>query len=121
MRKVILMISLLMFQNTAFSNDEKILVRVNELLKATEENNYEAFQKNGSTDFRAIKKSDFEKVSHQLSKHLKSGSTLTFLTTYKQGGSLIHLYKITFKDNSNDFLVKIVLSENGETLGFWIA
>lgn len=118
--KKLLYLALIFLQVSALGKEFKVENRVNEHLQATVKNNYAEFIKNGSDDFKKLDKAEFEKVAKQLSPKIKEGMDLMFLTTLNQGPYLVHLFKLSFKNKKEDALVKIVLGEKNETLGFWI-
>ncbi len=116
--KTLLLIIAVFFQIGIWAEDSKVENRVNELLKATAQKNYAEFIKSGSVEFKTLDKKEFEKVANQLSEKINKGMKVLYLTDLKKGEHIIHLYKVSFK--SEDALVRIVLNEKFETLGFWI-
>lgn len=89
------------------------------LFKAIEKSDYEAFITDGESPFKQLKKAQFETVSAQLAPKLKAGSEVSYLGELKQKGYRVTLWKITFKDGSDDALATLSV-KNGKIGGFWI-
>lgn len=89
------------------------------LLKSLENNQYAAFIEDGSDYFKSrISEQHFSNVSQRVAQQLKNGYDLIYLTEFKQAGLVGTLWKIEFKDGSDDALAKIFL-EDGKIAGFW--
>jgi hypothetical protein len=89
------------------------------LLKSLENNQYASFIEDGSDYFRSrISEQHFNNVSQRVAQQLKNGYDLIYLTEFKQAGLVGTLWKIEFKDGSDDALAKIFL-EDGKIAGFW--
>lgn len=116
--KKLLLIASVFLSISLWAKEFNVENRVNELLKATAQKNYVEFIKSGSTEFKNLDKKEFEKVANQLAPKINEGMKLLFLTDLKKGEHVVHLYKVSFKNE--DALVRIVLNEKYETLGFWI-
>ena len=91
-----------------------------QLLTAAEDVDYEAFVQNGTPAFKTgITKQMFEGVSAPVSPRMKKGYETHYLGKLKQGGFQVHLWKLTYKDNGDDTLAKLVL-QKGKVAGFWL-
>jgi hypothetical protein len=89
------------------------------LLKSLENDQYAAFIEDGSDYFKSrISEQHFNNVSQRVAQQLKNGYDLIYLTEFKQAGLVGTLWKIEFKDGSDDALAKIFL-EDGKIAGFW--
>ncbi len=99
--------------------DPGIQSQVIKLLKSIENNQYETFLEDGSEYFRSrISKQHFANVSERLGQQLKNGFDVIFLTQFKQAGLVGSLWKIEYRDGSDDALAKIFM-EDGKIAGFW--
>jgi hypothetical protein len=99
--------------------DPGIHSQVVKLLKSIENNQYETFLEDGSEYFRSrISKQHFANVSERLGQQLKNGFDVIYLTQFKQAGLVGTLWKIEYRDGSDDALAKIFM-EDGKIAGFW--
>ena len=89
------------------------------LISAVENADYETFTADGTEEFRAMKKEQFKKISSQLGPKLKTRSELSYLGELKQRGFHVTLWKLTFKDGSDDSLVTLSMKD-GKVGGFFI-
>ena len=89
------------------------------LLKAIENDQYNAFVEGGSDYFKSrISQQHFHNVSERLGQHLRNGFDVIFLTEFKQAGLVGTLWKIEYRDGFDDALAKI-FQEDGKIAGFW--
>ena len=89
------------------------------LIKAVEENDFNEFIKNGEPAFQQLDKKLFEAVSKQLDERMKGGYEVEYLGDLKQQGYRVTLWRLRFKDGSDDALA--TLSMKGEKVGgYWI-
>jgi len=103
----------------AQSPDTEAQSKVIKLLKSIENNQYETFLEDGSEYFRSrISKQHFDNVSERLGQQLKNGFDVIYLTSFKQAGLVGTLWKIEYRDGSDDALAKI-FTEDGKIAGFW--
>jgi hypothetical protein len=103
----------------AQSPDTEAKSKVIKLLKSIENNQYETFLEDGSEYFRSrISKQHFDNVSERLGQQLKNGFDVIYLTSFKQAGLVGTLWKIEYRDGSDDALAKI-FTEDGKIAGFW--
>lgn len=106
-------------QVQAQSPDAEAHSKVIKLLKSIENNQYETFLEDGSEYFRSrISKQHFANVSERLGQQLKNGFDVIYLTSFKQAGLVGTLWKIEYRDGSDDALAKI-FTEDGKIAGFW--
>jgi hypothetical protein len=99
--------------------DPEARSQVIKLLKSIEDNQYETFVEDGSEYFRSrISKQHFANVSERLGQQLKNGFEVIYLTQFKQAGLVGTLWKIEYRDGSDDALAKI-FTEDGKIAGFW--
>ena len=93
---------------------------LNNLLAATEENDYNAFLKDASAEVKAaLTKQMLEGVSAQVAPHMKKGYEVTYFGNLTQQGCEVHLWKLVYRDGRDDTLAKLVL-KNGKVAGFWL-
>jgi hypothetical protein len=96
---------------------EKVLTN---LLNAIATNNYDNFVAEGNSGFKdAITKEMFDPVSKELATRLNEGYTTVFLDELKQQDYQVYVWKLTFKDGSDDFLIRLSLKD-GKVGGFWL-
>jgi|ERR1051326_3910235 hypothetical protein len=89
------------------------------LLSAIGSGDYAAFVADGDAAFSALEKERFDSVVAQLSPRLKAGHEVTYLGELKQQGYQVTLWKLSFRDGSDDALATLSL-KNGKVGGFWI-
>jgi len=89
------------------------------LLDSIKNDDYAAFVADGTPDFQAITKVNFDQVSAQLAPRFKAGSKVVFLGQLSQHGYRVSLWKISFSDGGDDMLAKLSVKD-GKVGGFWI-
>lgn len=89
------------------------------LVSAIETADYAGFTADGTDAFKAMKREQFDAVSAQLGPKLKNRDSFTYLGELKQQGCRVTLWRITFKDGSDDCLVTLSM-KNGKVGGFLI-
>lgn len=89
------------------------------LITAIQMSDYEAFVSDGEALFKTLKKAQFEAVAAQLAPKLAAGCEVSYLGELKQRGYRVTLWKITFKDGSDDALATLSVMD-GKVGGFWI-
>jgi len=105
------------FADTAPEDVNKIF---DTLVKATVSGDYTAFQDPGTEEFRkGITEDMFRSVSTQVGSLLRDGYTAEYLTTLKQAGYDVYVWKITPTTGENQFLARLVVS-GGKAAGFWL-
>ena len=92
---------------------------VNTLLTAIAANNYDGFIANGTPSLKTIiTKETFRHASAGLSARLKKGYELQYLGSFKHQGVETFLWKIIYKDSSDDMLAELEL-QNDKVAFFW--
>ena len=89
------------------------------LVAAIVKSDYEAFVSDGEAPFRQLKKEQFEVVSAQLAPKLKAGHEISYLGELNQKGFRVTLWKLSFKDGSDDALATLSVKA-GKVGGFFI-
>ena len=89
------------------------------LISAIENADFNAFIGDGNEAVKAMKKEQFDAVVTQLGPKLKARNELTYLGDLKQMGYHVTLWKLTFKDGSDDALVTLSVKD-GKVGGFSI-
>ncbi len=89
------------------------------LISAIENADFNAFIGDGNEAVKAMKKEQFDAVVTQLGPKLKARNELTYLGDLKQLGYHVTLWKLTFKDGSDDALVTLSVKD-GKVGGFFI-
>ena len=91
------------------------------MLSAIQSNSLAAFVSSGDPAFKAgITEEIFDNISESLSgPRLKQGYTAKFLTQLNQQGFTVYLWKLEFKDASDDVLVSAAIKD-GNVSGFWL-
>jgi hypothetical protein len=91
---------------------------VTKLITAVEQADYDGFV-GGAPTLRKLTKEQFAAVGALYGARLKRGYTITLLGELKQEGHRVSLWKIAFKDESDDALVTMSMKE-GSVGGFFI-
>ena len=100
--------------------DKKIEVAFKTQMMAIKNNDYASFTANGTAEFKKLSKQNFERVNGGLMNGFKSGHQEQFLTALKQQGYQAYLWKISFKDGTDDLIAKMVMDKDGKIAGFWL-
>lgn len=88
-------------------------------LAAIQSGAYDEFVADGTPTFKAaITKPAFDKIATDLRPRFDAGYTTDYLTDMKKGGTVVHLWKLGFKDGKDDMLVAMVLDDSGKVGGF---
>ncbi len=95
-------------------------VTLNKMIKSLENNDYDNFLEEGDAGFKAgLTKQMFNGVSGLIGQRFKEGYDLHYLGELNQQGCFVHLWKVVFKDNKDDVLIRLVV-KNARVSGFWI-
>ena len=90
------------------------------LLVAVQNNDYDGFVANGTAAFKAgLTPQMLAGVSAQLSARMNRGYGIAYLGKLRQQGLDVYLWKLSFKDGSDDTLAKLVLDKD-KVAGFWL-
>ena len=92
---------------------------VSKLITAIEKSAYEAFVADGEAPFKQLKKEQFEAVAAKIAPKLQAGHEVSYLGVLMQKGYRVTLWKISFKDGSDDMLATLSMKD-GMVGGFWI-
>jgi hypothetical protein len=87
------------------------------LLAAVEKSDYEAYVAKGDAKFKSLPKERFEGAVTHLAPKLRSGYEITCLGDLRKKGMRITLWKISYKDGSDDGLATLSIKD-GEITGF---
>lgn len=94
--------------------------RATKLITAIERSDYDTFVADADAPFqKALTKELFAKTCAHYSPQFQSGYETSYLGDLRQYGSQVTLWKISFKDRSDDALVTVVM-KGGKLAGFWI-
>jgi RNA polymerase sigma factor (sigma-70 family) len=90
----------------------------NEIIKATADEDYQAFVADGDRDFKSLPKKQFKAVCEQVSSQLKGGYHVIFLGGFHVSSVSGHvtLWKITYDDGSDDDVLHLCVN-NGKITG----
>jgi hypothetical protein len=92
---------------------------VTKLISALEKKDYAAFVGDGEPAFKALPEGQFDSIAAQLGPKLAGDHQLTYLGALQQKGFRVTLWKISFKDGSDDMLVTLSV-RSGKVGGFFI-
>ncbi len=59
-------------------------------------------------------------VTAQLAPRMNEGYSAQFLTSQRKASYQIYLWKLSFHDEKDDLLAKVVIDKDGRVAGFWI-
>ncbi len=90
----------------------------NELVKATADQNYQAFLADGDKSFKSISEEQFKAVCDQVSSKIKGGYHVVFLAGFhlKSVPDHVTLWKVTYNDGSDDDVLHLFV-KNGKITG----
>lgn len=90
------------------------------MLSAIVANSLTDFVSSGDEAFQAgMTKEMLSSINQSLASRLKQGYTTTFLTTLRQQGFDVYVWKLVFKDGNDDVLVFMALKDK-KVGGFWL-
>ncbi len=90
------------------------------LVTALAKSDYDTFIAEGADSLKkGLSKDLFEKTAVRFAVRFQSGYEAGYLGELKQGGCHVTLWKIRFKDQSDDALLTLVVKE-GQLAGVWI-
>ena len=83
------------------------------ILDATASGNYDLFTTVGNSSYKAgITKQMFEGVSEQLAPRMIKGYTTTYFGNLKQLHYQIHLWKLSFEDGGDEFVIRMTMDKD---------
>ncbi len=89
-----------------------------QMIAALQTRSYDRFIAEGDARFRSgFTQKMFEELSSRLGPRLVQGYTATFLATVHQQDYMAYLWKLTFKDGKDEFVVFLFI-KNGDVTGF---
>ena len=98
----------------------EIEATLKQMLAATENRKLDAFVAQGDASFRTdITPPMFNGYSAQVGPRLKKGYTTTFLSTLRQEGYVVYIWKLEFKDGGDDMLFSLAIKD-GKVGGFFL-
>jgi hypothetical protein len=90
------------------------------MLSAILANSLTDFVSSGDEAFQAgMTKEMLSSINQSLASRLKQGYTTTFLTTLRQQGFDVYVWKLVFKDGNDDVLIFMALKDK-KVGGFWL-
>ena len=90
------------------------------LITAIEKSDYETFVADADAPFKkALKKELFASTAAGFAPHFQGGYAVSYLGDLQKTGCHVTLWKISFKNHSDDALVELVV-KGGQVAGFWI-
>ena len=97
---------------------EEILRR---LLAATASGDYEAYLAPGTDRFKeGVSGAMFEGVRREVAPRLQAGHTIDFLAQMGNCEHRVYLWKIVFTDGGQDYVARVVLTEENQVAGFML-
>jgi len=119
--KTITIVATLLSSVSAFAeHDQKTETIFTNLMAATISNNYNDFITDCDAGMKAaITKPMIEGVSRQIEPHAKQGYDAQYLGELNQKGYQVYLWKLKFKDGSNDILATLSIKD-GKVGGFYL-
>jgi len=96
-------------------------IMLNRLLEAIRDGNHPAFIAPGTERFQqGITPEMFARLGAQLAVRLRAGYTSEFLTEIRQCEHRVYLWKLNFSDAGNQFVARLVLTQEGQVTGFML-
>ena len=89
------------------------------LIKAIEVADHATFVADGESGFRKMTPEQFATVAAQLGPRLKAGYEIAYLGELRQRGYHVTLWKLSFKDGTDDALASLS-TKDGKVGGFFI-
>ena len=89
------------------------------LIKAIAAADHAAFIADGESGFRKLTEEQFAAVATQLGPRFKAGYAIAYLGELRQRGYHVTLWKLSFKDGSDDALASLS-TKDGKVGGFFI-
>jgi ABC-type transporter MlaC component len=117
-----LALSLVLSANRASADDPDPAVKklFDKMLTAIKDNDRDAFVAEGTdTVKKGVTPEVMDAFSKQFGARLKKGYQATYLCQVKQAEHHVHLWKMTFKDDGDDVVVRIGLKD-GKVGGFFL-
>jgi len=91
------------------------------LLAATAAGDYAAYLAPGTDLFKeGVSREMFEGVSAQVARRLKAGHAIEYLALMGNCEHRVHLWKLTFSDGGEDYVARLVLTDENRVAGFML-
>lgn len=99
--------------------DPAVQATFDRLIRAVQANDREAFIEGATDEMKqGVTPQVMERINRDLAPHLQKGFQPTYLCSLKQQGVLVQLWKVTFKDGSDDAVIRVAM--RGDSLaGFF--
>lgn len=95
------------------THSQNVIDFLQTILDATASGNYELFTTVGNSSYQAdITRQMFETVSEQLSSRMDKGYTTTYFGHLKQLHYQIYLWKLSFKDGGDEFVIRMTMDRD---------
>lgn len=89
-----------------------------QMLDSLQTKSYDQFVANGDENFKAgFTEKLFNDLAKMLGPRLHAGHNVAFLTVLHQDAYLVYVWKLSFKDGKNDFLINMA-TKDGKVSGF---
>lgn len=114
------LIAAMLLPTAAWAENEPAEARhlLSNLLSAVAAENYQQFRALGTEDFQAgIPEAEFNRVTDVMAERVEQGYEADYLTHLNQQGYRVEIWKISFADDSDDTLARLVVFE-GKAAGF---
>jgi hypothetical protein len=93
---------------------------LNQMLEAIQSRSREQFVEHGDAKFKnGFNEKMFGQLFQLLGQRLRQGYDVTFLTTLRQQDYLVYIWKLSFKDNKDDYIIRMAVKD-GTVMGFVI-
>ena len=93
---------------------------LNQMLEAIKSNSRTQFIEHGDARFKSgFSEKMFAETVKLLGQRMREGYDVTFLTTLRQQDYLVYIWKLAFKDNKDDYIIRIAIKD-GIVWGFVI-
>ncbi|MEG4498859.1 hypothetical protein QUB05_02440 [Microcoleus sp. F10-C6] len=90
---------------------QKVIDCLQVILDATASKNYELFTTVGDAGYKtSITQKMFDEVSDQLASRLQKGYSINYFGELKQGNCQIYLWKLSFEDGGDEFVVHMTMN-----------
>jgi hypothetical protein len=91
------------------------------LMTSVQTGNREGMLIGGTEAFRnGLKPEMVARVTAQLAPRMKEGYSVQYLTSLRQASYVVYLWKLSFHDEKNDLLAKVMIDPDGRVAGFWM-
>jgi hypothetical protein len=93
---------------------------LNQMIEAIQSRSRDQFVEHGDAKFKnGFNEKMFGQLFQLLGQRLRQGYDATFLTTLRQEDYLVYIWKLSFKDNKDDYIIRMAIKD-GIVRGFVI-